>query len=136
MFRVANARGSEIIEASLRVTALKDDVTEEGERMRRLHDLKLMREVTPILTMSWLVIHEIDENSPLHGMDQEAILQGDVRFIVSMTGIDGTYAQNIHAFYMYYPESVVFNATFADVVFPQEDGTFQLDLRQVQRCDR
>ncbi len=130
MFRVANARGSNIIEATLRVTVLLDDVTEEGERLRKLHDLSLMRSTSPILTMSWLVVHEIDENSPIYGMDQDALIQGDVRFIISMTGIDGTYAQSIHAYYMYYAENVVFDAKFVDVVFPQDDGTFKLDLRQ------
>jgi len=47
MFRVANERGSFVVEADARVTMLKDEVTREGERMRRLLDLPLVRGKSP-----------------------------------------------------------------------------------------
>lgn len=67
MLRVANARGSDIADAAVRVTALLSEVTAEGEAMRRFHDLALVRDRSPLLLMSWLIIHPIDEKSPLHG---------------------------------------------------------------------
>src|SRR5262249_21672410 len=43
MLRLANERGNDIIEASFRVTVLKAEVTAEGEMMRRVHDVPLVR---------------------------------------------------------------------------------------------
>ncbi|HEU5059284.1 MAG TPA: ion channel, partial [Kofleriaceae bacterium] len=67
MLRVANSRGADIADASIRVTALMSETTAEGEALRRFRDLALERDRTPLLLMSWLVIHPIDERSPLHG---------------------------------------------------------------------
>ena len=106
MFRLGNARGNEIIEASLGLTMLKTEVTSEGHRMRRLFDCKLLRTTTPMFTMTWVVIHEIDEDSPLHGMTPEEIVADDPIFIVTMTGIDATFSQTVHARKLYYAEDL------------------------------
>jgi inward rectifier potassium channel len=127
-FRLANARGNEIVEAMLRVTVLIDEVTQEGERMRRLHDLKLERARTPVFTMSWLVLHRIDEKSPLHGMSRKDIEQ--VRFVVSLTGLDTIFAQQVHARHMYFGTDIEFDRTFVDVMTPLEDGSLRIDLRR------
>ncbi|MEM6533662.1 MAG: ion channel [Myxococcota bacterium] len=130
VFRVANARGGEIVEASIRATALLDEETQEGHRMRRLHDLKLIRDVNPILLMSWTVVHPIDEDSPLYGLSEHDLHDQDVRFIMNVTGIDGTFMQSVYAYQLYLAADIVFEHTFADVVVPQDDiGTrFTLDM--------
>lgn len=127
VFRVGNARGNEIIEASLRVCALVPEVTAEGERMRRLVDLSLLRSTTPMFAMTWTVIHEIDEHSPLHGRDHASIVEDGLRFIVSMTGIDGTFSQTVHARYVYMAEDVRWGHRFVDVVDYTDDGRLRID---------
>jgi len=63
-FRIANARGNEVIEAAVRCTALKNELSDEGERMRVLHDMNLRRDTNPVFSLSWVVMHTIDESSP------------------------------------------------------------------------
>jgi inward rectifier potassium channel len=128
MFRLANERGSDIVEASLRVTALMDEVTTEGHRMRRLHDLALLRGTTPLLLMSWLVVHPIDEESPLHGKSAQDLCREDIRFITNMTGIDGTFMQTVYAYHMYTAADIAQDVHFEDVITPLPDGRFELDL--------
>src|SRR5205814_3376023 len=48
LLRVANGRGNDVVEASLRVSVLKEEVTAEGEKMRRFHDLELLRNQPPL----------------------------------------------------------------------------------------
>lgn len=43
MFRTANKRRNLILEASLRVSLARDEITTEGDFMRRIYDLKLIR---------------------------------------------------------------------------------------------
>lgn len=126
MLRLANGRGSDIADASVRVTALLSEVTREGEQLRRLHDLAVVRDRTPLLLMSWLVIHPIDEASPLHGLSETA--WKDVQIYANVTGIDGVYGQTVYAYHLYTPADVVRGGRFADVIRPLPDGRRELDL--------
>jgi len=128
MFRVANARGNDVVEASVRLTALLDQETQEGHRMRRLHDLTLVRTSTPVLVMSWLVIHPLLESSPLYGMDADDLVNGDVRLVVSVTGLDALFDQAVYATMTYTASDVHFGVDFVDVISTLPDGRRQLDL--------
>jgi inward rectifier potassium channel len=128
MLRMANERGNDIIEASFRVTVLKAEVTAEGETMRRLHDIPLLRGDTPLFTLTFQAMHAIDERSPLYGVTPEALHEGQMRFIVTVTGLDATFASTIHARRIYEADDVVFNARFADVLSNTPDGRLVLDF--------
>ena len=127
MLRVGNARGNEIIEASMRVTVLKTERTEEGHQMRRLHDLRLERTTTPVFAMTWTVIHTIDEASPLYGEDAPSMERDEMAFVVSLTGLDGTFSQTIHARRMYEWHDVRFAHRFVDIISFQADGRARID---------
>jgi inward rectifier potassium channel len=128
MFRVANARGNDIIQASIHVAALMDVVTSEGHSMRRFYDLSLERKTTPLLLMSWLVMHRIDEHSPLRGKRALDFEQGDVSVVASITGMDGTFMQTVYAYHQYRATDIVHGAEFEDVIRRLPGGRFELNL--------
>src|SRR5256885_501330 len=68
MFRAANQRGNQILDAAITVTLARQAVTSEGIAMRRFEELPLMRSRTSLFALSWTVMHRIDENSPLSGI--------------------------------------------------------------------
>ncbi|MCO4763717.1 MAG: hypothetical protein KC502_19550 [Myxococcales bacterium] len=127
MFRVANRRGNDVVEASMRVAVLKNEVTAEGHQMRRLHDLKLMRSNSPVFTLSWTIIHLIDEDSPLWGLSAATVAADSSTLIVTLTGFDGTYMQTIHARHTYYCDQLRWGHRFVDVI-GFEDGAPVLDF--------
>ncbi len=128
MLRVANARGSDLVEASVHLTALTNQVTKEGERLRLINDLNVVRDRTPVFAMSWQIMHPIDETSPLFGLTVEDYQREDVRLVVNMTAIDGTFSQTVYAYAMYDHQDIVRDVQFVDVIHPQPDGTITLDL--------
>src|SRR5881296_521694 len=67
MFRMANARGNNIVRAEVRVVLAREETTLEGSRMRRFHDLVLLRPRSTLFSFSWTAIHPITEASPFHG---------------------------------------------------------------------
>lgn len=127
MLRMANGRGNEIVEATLRISVLKPEVTEEGDKMRRFHDLALARNQTPLFSLTWTVIHVIDEASPLYGETEASLREMNVRFIVTLTGIDSTFAQTIHARSSYLGSDMVWGGRFVDVTSQLPDGRLQVD---------
>lgn len=127
-FRLANARGNELVEASLRVTMLKTETTTEGHSMRRLYEMKLDRAMTPLFTLSWLVMHEIDEHSPMFGEDAASLEDDEALFIVTLTGIDSTFAQTVHARRFYEFHDIRWDHHFVDIISPHPSGQLQMDL--------
>jgi inward rectifier potassium channel len=128
MVRVANERGNDVVEASARVTLMRDEVSREGEHMRRLYDLKLVRDVQPLFAISWTLMHEIDESSPFFGKSSEQIVKEDWRVHVSLQGHDGTLAQTIHAGHFYSAADIAFDHRYVDVTTPLPGGRVQVDL--------
>jgi inward rectifier potassium channel len=127
MLRAGNARGNEVVDASLSLTALMDDLSPEGHHLRRMHDLKLVRPRSPMFIMSWTAMHEIDETSPLFGVDFANPDQRITSIIATLMGHDGTYNQTIYARRQYYPEAIRVNERFVDVLHQLADGRFLID---------
>lgn len=131
IFRTANARANQIVEASIRLSALKFEVTSEGERMRRYFEMPLVRSTNPIFAMTWTVMHPIDEKSPLYGMTLEDLKKGNVEILVILTGLDSTFAQTIHARYAYASEDIRENARFRDMVVEKPNGNRVVDINLI-----
>ncbi len=129
-FRVANERGNDVVEASMRVSILRTEVSAEGKGMRRFHDLALLRDSTPLFILSWQVFHVIDETSPLHGMSVEDMTAGDIRITVALTGLDGTFSQTIHARHMYWSDDLLEGHRFVDVMENHPDRSTTMDFRK------
>ncbi len=116
MFRMANARGNQIVEARLRLTLIRDELTAEGQRVRRLHDLGLRRSEHGAFALSWTAIHPIDEASPLHGFDSDMLVSSMADVVASLTGIDESIAQTVHARHGYRAEDIRWNMRFVDIL--------------------
>ena len=127
MIRLGNARGNDVVDARLSLGVLVEETTPEGHTMRRLHDLKLVRSNTLIFALTWSVMHEITEDSPLHGMSWERPDEHLVALIAIMTGHDSTYAQTTHARHIYYPEDFRPGHRFEDILSEMEDGRMMID---------
>jgi inward rectifier potassium channel len=127
MFRTANKRRNQILEAQLQVYLMRDEVNAEGQFMRRFHELRLTRQRTPTFTLSWTAIHPIDSQSPLYGMSPEALAQTNTTLVASLSGIDETVMQTIHARHTYAAQDILWNYTLADIFHHTEDGHRYLD---------
>jgi inward rectifier potassium channel len=129
MFRVANQRRNQIVEAEINIAALRRERTQEGEEVRRFHDLKLERNRTPMFSLSWTVLHVIDEASPLFGATPESLREQDIEIVCSITGIDETFAQPVHARYGYAADDIRWNTRLADIMLRRDDGSRYIDYR-------
>ncbi|WP_144864119.1 ion channel [Hyella patelloides] len=125
--RTANQRRNQIIEAEVRVYLMRDEVSIEGEYMRRFYLLKLLRNQTPRFTLSWTVMHPIDENSPLWQATSESLVKTRAMLVVSLNGIDETVCQPLHAPYCYSANEILWSHRFADIVHQTPEGHHYID---------
>ena len=130
MFRLANWRQNQVLEAQLRLAILLTETTAEGETLRRPHELTLTRDRNPLFSLTWLAMHKIDESSPLHAADAvERLRAQKAQLFVTLYGVDETVGQNIHARHRYELDDIVWGGRFRDLLTDLEDGSRLLDYR-------
>jgi inward rectifier potassium channel len=130
MFRAANARQNVVQEASAQLRMLRDDVTQEGFRIRRIIDLPLVRSQHPVFALGWNIMHVIDEASPLRTQTPETLRQTATSFILSVSGTDETTGQMLMARAEYPSGEIRWSEAFRDILEVAEDGTLFIDYRK------
>ncbi len=127
MFRVANERQNWILEAQIRLTLVRSEITPEGHVMRRFYDMQLLRSQSPLFTLTWTVMHPIDESSPLYGVTPDKMLEDETELVITLTGIDETVSQSIHARHSFVTEEILWNMRFVDILSKTRDGRRSID---------
>lgn len=127
MFRAANERQNVVQDASARLRMLRDDVTEEGYRMRRIVDLPLLRSQHPMFALGWTIMHVIDDASPLRAETAESLLLSKTVFVLSLSGTDENTGQTLMARGEYSAADIRWNSTFHDILEEAPDGTIHVD---------
>jgi len=128
LFRMANARATQIVDAQATVLLARSETTLEGESVRRFYDLELSRQRNPIFALTWTAIHFIDEASPLYGATPESLVSSEAEIIASLVGIDESLSQTVHARYSYLADEITWGGRFADVISRLPDGRRRVDL--------
>jgi inward rectifier potassium channel len=127
LVRAANQRQNVVQDASAQLRMLRDEVTEEGFRIRRVIDLPLVRSQHPMFVLGWTIMHVIDDASPLNSETAESLHKNDATFVLSVSGTDETTGQVLMARAEYSSEDIRWNATFHDILEETEDGTLHID---------
>ncbi|MGC1397155.1 ion channel [Candidatus Binatus sp.] len=125
--RMANQRANRIVEAEIHVVFARQEVTAEGDSIRRLYDLPVTRSRSAMFALSWTAVHRILEGTPLFGQTRESLANCAAEIIVSIIGLDETFSQTIHARHTYELDEIVWGARFADVLVLHPDGSRSVD---------
>jgi inward rectifier potassium channel len=126
MLRMANERDNRIVDASAKLTLMRDEKTQEGVSMRRFYDLPLVRREIPILRLTWTVMHEITEHSPLFNITPEKLSAMEAEIIVSVSGIDETLSQTVHARHSYIMDEIICGSAFEDILIRRENYVLEV----------
>jgi len=130
MVRVASRRLQGISEARARMVYLRDEPV-GASRFRRFSELKLVRDNIPVLSLSWTLIHPIDEESPLYGMTEARMAAEAPTLMVSITGFDEAISATINDRQTYHRENVRFGHVFADILRDLPGGYIELDITRI-----
>ena len=136
MFRVSNERNNRVIGAEIELTLFLRTTTLEGQSLRRIYDLPLLRNRTPILSLTWLVFHPIVEESPLFGHTAESLADLDFVLVATIKGLDETISQTVHANQAYTSKDIQWNYRFKDMLTENpQTGKALIDLNRISDVD-
>jgi inward rectifier potassium channel len=127
MIRAANQRANRIFEASIHVVLARQEMTAEGDTIRRLYDLETTRSRSAMFALSWTAVHQIVEGTPLFGATRESIAACEPELIVSIVGLDETFSQTVHARHTFQLDEIIWGARFANVLVLHPDGSRSVD---------
>jgi len=103
----------------------------DGKPVRRFFNLELERKQVSILTVSWTVVHPLDDNSPLKEITPEELERTEAGFSVMLKAFDDTFSQTVHSRAAYYFNDMVWDAKFKPNFDRDDDGTIVLDLSRL-----
>ena len=122
MFRVAPYKDNHTLTtAEIKVTTGLM-VQENGNPVFKFYELALERTRVDSLMMNWTVVHPIDEDSPLLGLNFEDLKAADTEVYVLIKGFDDVYSNTVLQRTSYTFEEIKFDAKFIPMYHESEDG--------------
>ncbi|WP_345101758.1 ion channel [Mucilaginibacter panaciglaebae] len=134
MFRLTNLRRNTLIDLSMEVIfSYNEEVN--GKQERRFISLDLERKKVSILTLSWTIVHPLDDNSPLRDMTAADLKNSGATFAVLLKAFDDTFSQTVHSRTSYMYDEIVWGARFKPAFDRDEEGRLVLNLDKIDHHD-
>jgi inward rectifier potassium channel len=131
MIRIANGREHRLTDATAQLGVLVNEWSQEGHFFRRIVDLRLVRSRLPLFALTWTLMHEIDETSPLHGLDAKDLGDAIVRLFLSIEARDPALAARVYDIRDYGPEAIFHGHRYVDAVAIDASGRTIADLTRI-----
>ncbi|XP_076332216.1 G protein-activated inward rectifier potassium channel 4-like [Tachypleus tridentatus] len=133
MFRVGNMRKSTVIDPQVSLHLLKRKITAEDEIMPYYHSvLEVQHQSAKNSTLlSWpvVVVHEVNENSPLYTMSAEDLLKDTFEIIAILEGTSQSTGQFFQAKISYLPNEILWGHQFEQLLtYTRDTSEFLVDF--------
>jgi inward rectifier potassium channel len=130
-FRIANARKNQLIDVEVQVfLTLKELV--DGKITKQFYDLELGREKVNFFVLSWTVVHPIDKESPLIGLQYKDLIDSDVEFLILLKAFDDTFSQSVHTRFSYKFNEIIWGTSFKNIFVNDAPGITAIDLDKLR----
>jgi inward rectifier potassium channel len=129
MMRAANGRLNVIAEARANLRMMRMETSVEGFTLRRIHDLKLVRDQHPIFLLGWILMHVIDKDSPLFGATPDTLAAEQASLLITINGSDEATSQTMQARHSWGWDAIRWQYRYADMIV-ETDGISHVDYEQ------
>ena len=122
MLRMAPYKNTNIIDAHARIT-VGMSVEQDGQLVNKFYTLDLEIVNISSLTLSWTLVHKIDESSPFYGFTEEDFANGDGEIIVYVKAFDDLFSATVTSSTSYTFDEIVYGAKFNLMYSENDDDT-------------
>lgn len=135
MFRMAPFKNNMLSEAEVKLT-MAMEVEENGVKKDKFYNLDMAISRINTLSLSWTIVHPLDEKSPLAGFTKEDIAATEMEIFVFVKAFDEVFANTVVARTSYLPSEIIWGAKFRLMYHPTADGSSTLlDSRLLNAYD-
>lgn len=129
MFRLVNLRNHDLTDVHA-IASFARWEEHAGGRRRLFDQLAIERDFIIFMPLHWVIVHPINENSPLRGYTPESLAAADPEIVCLINADDETFAQTVHAKTSYDKTDIVWGARFRDMYLPHADKV-TIDLNRL-----
>lgn len=120
MFRLAPYKNNSLSELEIKLTmAITSE--ENGKLVDKFFNLDLEFSKINGLSLSWTIVHPIDDKSPFYGFSKEDIANTDIEIMVFIKAFDEVFSNNVVSRTSYVSSEIVWGAKFNLMYHPNED---------------
>jgi inward rectifier potassium channel len=120
MFRLAPYKNNNLSDVEVKVT-LAITTEEDGKLFDKFFDLELEFSKINGLSLSWTIVHPIDDKSPFYGLSKEDIGNTDMEIMVYVKAFDSVFSNNVIVRTSYISSEIVWGAKFNMMYHPNDD---------------
>jgi inward rectifier potassium channel len=129
-FTLANKFENKLVDLEVTVDLIRFEQS-DGRLTKRFHQLFLYRKRNPYLSVPWMIVHPIDEKSPLYGTSQEQFEAQYLEFFVQVKAFDETHREFIYKEFSYFgKEEVLWGHKFVNIQNYTESGALKLSMKR------
>ncbi len=129
-FRLANTRKNQLIDVEIKVMLSRKEII-NGSKERKFYELSLERTKVSFFSLSWTVVHPIDQDSPLFEITKEKLTESDAEFLILLKGFDDTFSQSVHSRMSYKFDEVMFGYKFKSIFIEGDIDITTIDLSKI-----
>jgi len=123
MFRMVPYKNNALTDAEVKVT-IGMVVNENGNDMIRFYPMELEISRINALTLSWTIVHPINEKSPLHNLSKEDLIRTRAEVLVYLKAFDDTFSNTVVARSSYTAEELIVGAKFLPMYHRSMQGKY------------
>ena len=125
MFRLSTFKNNQLTDLNAKVI-LSLHVNENDTITTKFFVRPLEIDKISSLSMSWTIVHEINEDSPLFGMNAKELIENKVEIMVQINGFDDYIFHTVQQRTSYIASEIIYNAKFVSMLGKTDDGSMSL----------
>jgi inward rectifier potassium channel len=136
MFRMAPYKNNFLSEAEVKVN-LAMQVEENGKMMNRFFNLELELSKVNALSLSWTIVHPINEKSPIYNFTYDDLVNSKMEALVFVKAFDEIFSNTVVQRFSYIATEVIWGAKFKLMYHAdKEKDTTVLDLDKLNSYEK
>ncbi len=133
--KTCNLRKSQLIDTEANIIFSFWKVV-NGKKIRKYEVLSLEYDKVNLFPLPWIIVHPIDESSPLWGMTEETMASLDAEFIVLIKSYDDSFSQSVNLISSYKYYDLVWGAKFRNNYDRVIDHKIVIEMDKMDEYDR
>jgi inward rectifier potassium channel len=121
MFRVAPYKHNNLTDAEVKVS-LAMKLKEDGTVTNKFYNLSLEIQRVNSLTLSWTVVHPINDLSPFYNLNKQDLLDANAEILVFLKAFDENFSNSVIARTSYTADEIIEGGKFKIMYHPTEDN--------------
>lgn len=135
MIRLAPYKHNHLTDAEVKLT-LAMKLQDDGNVRNEFYSLPLEISKVNALTLSWTIVHPINEQSPMHNLTKEDLVNANAELLVFLKAFDESFSNIVIARSSYVANEIIEGAKFKLMYRPTDDKqTTVLDMNMIDEYE-